>query len=167
MKWHLLTSLTASLLIASSAFAGKAHQHGAAELFIAPFENRLSFSLQSAADNILGFEHAPKNEKQRATKDQADEALKTKAHEFFVLPEGAKCQWKVDRFDDGSSRKDQRGHSDYLVQWTAECDKPLTGNIQILLGKKFSRIHKLNVSVLQDKTQHSVTLKNALGDVRL
>jgi hypothetical protein len=156
---------TTAILFSSTAFAGKAHEHGVAQLYLAPLEKSLSVTLVSPADGILGFENIPKNDQQKKTQVEAEATLRNKASEFFVLPADLECSWKVDRFFDGSHQKSQSGHRDYLIQWTADCKKPLTGKLSISLGKQFSRIHKLNVSVLKDKNQTSHELKAAQGDV--
>jgi len=156
---------TSAMTLSSNAFAGKAHEHGVAQLYLAPLEKSLSVTLVSPADGILGFENIPKSDQQKKTQMEAETTLRNKASEFFVLPADLECSWKVDRFFDGSHQKSQGGHRDYLVQWTAECKKPLTGKMSINLGKRFSRIHKLNVSVLKEKNQTSLQLKAAQGDV--
>ncbi len=153
------------MLLSANAFAGKAHQHGVAQLYLAPLEKSLSVTLVSPADGILGFENIPKNDQQKKAQIEAETTLRNKAAEFFVLPAELECSWKVDRFFDGSHQKSKDGHRDYLVQWTAECKKSLSGKLSINLGKRFNRIHKLNVSILKEKNQTSLQLKAAQGDV--
>ncbi len=153
------------MLLSANAFAGKAHEHGVAQLYLAPLEKSLSVTLISPADNLLGFENAPSNDKQKKIQVDTEATLRSKVAELFALSADLECQWKVDRFMDGLGQKKQGGHRDYLVQWTAECKRPLNGKISIHLGKRFTRIHQLNVSVLKEKNQTSVQLKAAQGDV--
>lgn len=66
--------LLAALLVAAPAFAQHdhghhhhAHQHGVAKLEVAVDGANLSLHLESPLEGLLGFEHAPRSNKERAT----------------------------------------------------------------------------------------------------
>ena len=167
MKLILSLFFVCTLNLPLSLLAGKAHQHGAAELTLAPQANALTITLHSAADNILGFEHEPRTDRQKETKQKAEAILKTQISDLFSLPTDLNCQWKVDRFEDGSSTKPDSHHRDYAIQWSAQCKKPLPQTLIINLGNSFPRIHKLSVVVLGESGQKSLKLKNATGEINL
>jgi len=54
-----------ALFLALTAHADSAHEHGSARLDVAVDGDRLHIALQSPLDNLVGFEHAPRNERQR------------------------------------------------------------------------------------------------------
>jgi len=66
-----------------------AHEHGAATLDIALDGARLYLDLGGPADNVLGFEHAPSNDAQRALVAEADRVLGTDG--IFVANAEAGC----------------------------------------------------------------------------
>ncbi|MEC7816836.1 MAG: DUF2796 domain-containing protein [Pseudomonadota bacterium] len=62
----LLSALLLSPALTHAADNPGSHQHGAAQLQLAIDGDRVDLLLQSPAHNLLGFEHAPENDKQRA-----------------------------------------------------------------------------------------------------
>ena len=52
------------------------HVHGVASLQVAVDGNTLTLNLESPLDNVLGFEHAPRSEKQKAAVRSMDECNK-------------------------------------------------------------------------------------------
>lgn len=62
----ILSALLLSPALTGAADNPGAHQHGAAQLQLAIEGNRVDLLLQSPAYNLLGFEHSPENEAQRA-----------------------------------------------------------------------------------------------------
>ncbi len=67
------------------------HAHGIGELNVVLEGDELAMELISPAANIVGFEHAPSNDEQKAAVAQAEEALK-QVDKLFVLSEQAGCQ---------------------------------------------------------------------------
>lgn len=76
MKALLPTLLSALLPVClfattSLAWAGKAHQHGVAQLDVAVEPTRVALELDTPLDNLLGFERAPRTDAERAVVDKA------------------------------------------------------------------------------------------------
>ena len=67
------------------------HAHGIGELNVVVEGDELAIELISPAANIVGFEHAPSNDEQKAAVAQAKETLE-QAEMLFVLSERAGCQ---------------------------------------------------------------------------
>ena len=66
----------------------EAHEHGAARMNVALEGNDLYIELTSPAANIVGFEHHPSTEKQKASVKKAIETLQAGAA-LFILSAGA------------------------------------------------------------------------------
>ncbi len=69
----------------------KAHEHGVAHMNVAFEGNELYIELISPAANIVGFEHHPRSEAQKAAVKKAIETLKA-GEALFVLPSGAEAR---------------------------------------------------------------------------
>ena len=91
-----LLSLLAAASLPSAANAQHthgAHEHGAAELTVALDGQALVIELISPLDNLVGFEHAPANDTQRAALAEAGRLL-SDAEAMFALPVAAACRFE-------------------------------------------------------------------------
>ncbi len=129
-----------------------AHAHGHASLNVAIDNNSLIIEFESPAANIVGFEHEPENDEQKAALMKARETLATPAN-VFVLPAGAGCKLTeadVDaphsehadekhddhkhdekheekhedkhKHDEKHEKEDGEVHSEFHATWMFECD---------------------------------------------
>ncbi|KEA63382.1 putative zinc-binding protein [Marinobacterium lacunae] len=92
---RLLNTSTALILAALSGSASAQdslapHVHGAAELQVVLDGQLLSFSLQSPAYNLVGFEHAPKTEEEKALLAELDTTMRSPSN-WIKLPDAAGC----------------------------------------------------------------------------
>ncbi|MDX1609280.1 MAG: DUF2796 domain-containing protein [Halofilum sp. (in: g-proteobacteria)] len=90
-----------------------AHVHGAAALDVAVLGDEVEIDLRSPAVNIVGFEHEPRTENQRARLTAALAALR-EGTELFALP-GADCalrEARVRRAEGQSADDVDLGHDD-------------------------------------------------------
>ena len=62
-------------LLSTDVGAQQAHEHGGALLNVALDGKKLVVQLESPLDNFVGFEHAPRNDKQRAALVKMEESL--------------------------------------------------------------------------------------------
>ena len=62
-------------LLSTDVSAQQAHEHGGALLNVALDGKKLVVQLESPLDNLVGFEHAPRNDKQRAALAKMEESL--------------------------------------------------------------------------------------------
>ncbi len=67
-----------------------AHQHGIGHLDLVLEGNELVIELHVPAEDLLGFEHAPRTPEQQAQMTAAQETLK-QPQQLFALPAAAKC----------------------------------------------------------------------------
>ncbi|HQV09506.1 MAG TPA: DUF2796 domain-containing protein, partial [Thauera sp.] len=95
-RFALLLSLLAAASLPSAAHAQHthgAHEHGAAELTVALDGQALVIELISPLDNLVGFEHAPANDTQRAALAEAGRLL-SDAEAMFALTAAAACRFE-------------------------------------------------------------------------
>ena len=95
-RFALLLSLLAAASLPSAANAQHthgAHEHGAAEVTVALDGQALVIELISPLDNLVGFEHAPANDTQRAALVEAGRLL-SDADAMFALPVAAACRFE-------------------------------------------------------------------------
>ena len=88
----LLSALLPVVLIAATslAWAGKAHQHGVAQLDVAVEPTRVTLDLDTPLDNLLGFERAPRTDAERAAVDKVLARLRA-ADGLFRIDGAAGC----------------------------------------------------------------------------
>jgi hypothetical protein len=91
MRRNALRLLGVFLAAASpGALAQGAHVHGAGELRVAIEKNRLSIEFRSPLSNLVGFEHAPRTDAQRAAVKSMMSRL-NQPDALFRLPKEASC----------------------------------------------------------------------------
>ncbi len=88
-----------------------AHEHGVANLALAQDGKEISVTFTAAADSVIGYEHAPGNDKEREALHHAEEVF-YHPEKWLKLP--VSCELEARKvelpFSDGHS--DERGHSD-------------------------------------------------------
>jgi hypothetical protein len=106
MKWTfrlpgwvlIVAAMTMELALPARAHEPGAHVHGAGTLEIAIDGAMVQINLYSPLDNLLGFEHAPGNEKER----QAARAMALRLHQggtLFILTPEARCRLETTRLE--------------------------------------------------------------------
>jgi Protein of unknown function (DUF2796) len=159
----LLSALLASPAIAADKPAAErhpGHRHGAASLQVGVEGRVLQIALEGPADNILGFEHAPKTDAQRKAVARAEEQLK-QPDRLFSIPSSAGCQVQPARVEMKLPTSGSREtHSEIDTEWRWDCAKPeaLT-QIDVALFKVFPRLKELRVQIVTAKGQTAVVLR--------
>jgi len=89
---HSLDLMFATLLFTASIslHVAEAHVHGQSKLEIAVEGKQLTIRFESPLGNLTGFEHSPRNERERQLLDKAESILR-QAEQIFVLPPAAVC----------------------------------------------------------------------------
>lgn len=169
------------LIGSGAAFAQHAHEHGVARLEVALEGGKLSIGLESPLDNLVGFEHAPRNEKQRAALATMAEDLQ-RAERLFDLPAAAACKpvraqsthphaqspaASTRSHDTQKSRPDD-AHSELQASWEFECAKPeaLT-RIGVRLFDVFRGIRRIRAQTVTPRGQGMATLGAAKRELAL
>ncbi|MDN3680001.1 DUF2796 domain-containing protein [Vibrio tapetis subsp. quintayensis] len=90
-------TLLSTAILSGSAFADEsfrqhdAHVHGVVEFNMAQEDNVLMVEISAPGADVVGFEHAPKTDEQKATLTQA-ELLLMQPNNIFMLPDAASCK---------------------------------------------------------------------------
>ncbi len=135
--------------------AGK-HEHGRASLNVAVEGERLIIELDSPADNLLGFEHRPASDAEKARLAGALATLRDGAA-LFAMPPGADCRLRFAAVSPPEYGGD--GHADFEASWEFRC-----GNMAALewlearLFAPFPGIGRLATSILAPAGQKAVVL---------
>ena len=153
-----------------------AHVHGVATLQIAVDEKTLSLDFSGPLDNLIGFEHVPRNAKQKAAVKKMADSL-NKAEQFFIPTADAQCTLqsvklespvlepesppknKSDRKEKFPQHEEERGHADIDGEFVFACKQ--TGklhDLEVKLFDAFPNLHQLKVEVATLKKQSSAKL---------
>lgn len=150
-----------------------AHVHGVAQIGVAIDGEQLEISLESPLANLLGFEHPPRTDEQRAAV-RAMAARLRQAQSLFVPTPAARCALKTVQLASaalpadllgralaaaGDATRDADGHADLDATFTFACLAPgqLAG-MDVSLMQAFSGFHQLNVSVAGPRGQSAAVL---------
>ena len=112
-------------LTVAIAHAAPAHVHGEVRLEISIDGEKLFFTLESPLNDLLGFEHAPRN----VTERQAIQAMAAKlkqASQIFVLSAAAQCVSTGVEVESPvlGGKSEPGGHNDLDARYTWRCAKP-------------------------------------------
>jgi hypothetical protein len=168
-----VTALVAMALEPNSLQASErqldAHEHGVSTLKLAQENYTILFELEAPGNDIVGFEHAPKNDDQRAAVKSALSRFK-KPEAIFVLPAEAQCVASNQHVEYATGED----HAGFHVTWTMTCENP--SKLQSMTTRFFSifeRAEEIEIeaignagqaSIDLEKGQSSVDLSNAVGD---
>ena len=152
------------------AHAGKAHVHGNAEMQVVVEGKALEIALQSPMDSLVGFEHAPRNDKQRKAIQAVEERLQSPAA-LFVPTAEAKCtadpaevvlpfksasgQEKHDKH--GKHDKDVHSELEATVRFQCENPSALKG-MEVKLFEAFPKLHRVDVQAVSSRGQAAARL---------
>lgn len=143
-----------------------AHEHGAGKLGIA-FEGvngKLDFKIPS--ESIMGFEYAPKTEKDKKTKAESLALLENKISAMVVFESSLNCKIskeKIDVVKDEEEAKETKAeHSDTIALFNVVCEKsPAGSKISFNFQNFFSGIKDMDVQIIVDNVQKSVEAKKS------
>jgi hypothetical protein len=180
--WAVAVLLAAALAAPAALAHGKhpgAHQHGVAKMAVAVDGRTLEITLESPLDNLLGFERAPRNDRERQAVRQMAQRFHT--GELFTPTPAAQCKVTGAELasavlDPGllaaasaaqagghaaaaaSAGKDD-GHADLDATVRYDCSQPsaLKG-ADVGLFKAFSRFRQIDAAVATGSGQRGIKL---------
>jgi len=162
----------------ASAHEPGAHVHGVAELRIVVDGPKLEVGLESPLDNVLGFEHPPRTDKQRAAVRTM--AAKLRQPNMFVPTPAARCKSESVKLESEAlpaallgeaapaaaaapaaqpAAAEDDAHADLDATFTWRCEAPaqLKG-LDVGLMQAFPGMHQVNVQVVGPKGQSASRL---------
>lgn len=152
---HCIVLATFSAL-ALSAFAHEKHVHGEARLEVAIEQGSLELKLEMPLDSAVGFEHAPKNDQQKAALSETLRRLED-AGSLWLINGDAGCVLKSAKVETPEFGAD--GHADIDVNYVFECAHPdALKSIETTLFKALPRLHRIESQWVGPKGQGAQTL---------
>jgi hypothetical protein len=149
-----LLCATGSAIVAEAA---EAHQHGVAQMTVAIEGDMATIEFASPLENLLGFEHAPRNDKER----KAVQALK----ESFRKPESllaptAAADCRADPVDlELPDDKKSDGHADLHATIVYRCKAPAAlKGISLRLFDAYPGLDRVKVELAAPGRQSAVEL---------
>ncbi|MNL23834.1 hypothetical protein D3C87_1452390 [compost metagenome] len=131
------------------------HKHVHARISIAFDGKQGKIIINAPAEMIYGFETQARSAKDRKLKDQGLLKLDEKIAEAVVLDPALQCEIRKDMFEVNQEDK----HADVEADFRVTCQSAAAGStIQFNPRKVFSRFKSLNVEVMADSFQKSVTI---------
>ena len=141
------------------------HTHGVADLAVAVDGSRLTVELTAPAHDVVGFEHEPASDADRAAVTRATAALRD--HRLlFAMPAAARC--RVAGIDVRAPWPAAGEHADFAARWAFDCEVPRElGFLQLDFSGALSAGVELNVVALTDRGQSSARIADARGRLAL
>ncbi len=169
--------LSLGVMSLAGAHEPSAHVHGLATLEIAIDGAAVQINLDSPLDNLLGFERAPRNEKER----QSVRTMAAKLHQadtLFVFTPAAQCRLEsaglesavlapgllAPAADSGKSSDTAKAdasdaHAELTATWHFQCAVPqaLQG-VEVRLFQQFSGLKRIDAAITGPKGQSKARL---------
>lgn len=181
------TALAAVLALtaAATAHAEPAHEHGALALSLAVEGEGFSLDLESPLDNLLGFEHAPRTERQRQTVRAM--AQKLRSGTLFVANAEAGCRLSEVSLSSGALPAALLGekpaaaaaaaepaghgkhadHADLDASFSYRCTAPQAlRSVQVKLADAFPGARRITVQLATPRGQSQQVLSGAQRQLR-
>jgi hypothetical protein len=171
-----------ALALASTAAMAKKkqqhkHEHGAAKVDVAVDGLVAKITLESPSDGIFGFEHAPRDDKEKAVITNGMKTLRERATELFVFDAAKACVATAVTVKAGQETamaapagKPSGGseHNDIDADYTFQCKVPLAGSeLRLGLLKVYPRIKHVTVQVISGATQAGAAVSAETDVIKL
>lgn len=162
---HLLAAVLAACCGGAAASQGEAHTHGAARLDLAVDGTVVTLSLESPLDNLLGFEHLPRNERQKAVVREMTAKLK-RPEALFALSAAARCAPDGVELSspvlESAPHKAGNAHLNLDGQYRFRCANPeALRAVEVRLFDAFPRLRRLDVQAVTPHGQSAARLTPA------
>ena len=138
-KTHLLALLAALALPAHAQ-----HAHGEGKLDVVIDKDSIAINLELPLDAAVGFERAPKNEREKAALAAAEKVLGDVA--LFVPTPAANCRAQPPKvvMPAFGAKAGNDGHGDIYASYTYRCANPAAlKSIETGIFKQFKRLYRL------------------------
>ena len=171
----LFLAISSSIAVASSRHSThEPHVHGIAVLNIIVEKNEVHLALESPAMNLLGFEHAPVTDEQKAAYQATQQKL-TEASKLFAFP-GANCQLESSDIQmlekhahaDHDGHEHSGEHADVHADYRFNCSRiQELSEIRIHLFTVFPGIQQIKAQWITGRSQGIKTLTPATNHLQL
>ncbi len=153
-----------------------AHEHGKITINAALDRQELSIELDAPADNVVGFEHAPRTDAETAAVRDAEKLLKN-AQGLFGFPPAAQChfagsqvtapRWEAET-SEAHGESGHEHHADYEARFTYRCEAPLQlAWFEPWLLGKLREVREARVNLITASGQRSQVVTKARDRIAL
>lgn len=139
-----LLLLAAQFALSLPVHAGNAHVHGEARLDVAIDKDTITINLELPMDAAVGFERAPKNDKERATLAATEKAIANPA--LFVPTPAANCTAQAPKVTMPAfgARPGEEQHADIHASHVFRCATPTAlKGIETGIFKHFKGLYRI------------------------
>jgi len=151
---RLLTALLVILPVAAAA----QHTHGVATLDVAVDDRTVNLRLVASADDVYGFERAPRTDAERAARDAALDALRRGPLTLFAFDPRAGCAVSTVRVTDDPAAGSS--HREVVAEYALACQRsPARTRLRLELMTRFPDISAIKVTRLSGDEAVVRTLK--------
>lgn len=136
--------------------------HGSATVDIAIEGARLALEFSTPLDNLVGFERAPRTEKEQALVRQMMERLR-KPEELFVPSASARCTRTAAHIDapvlDAPYKAQKGEHAALTAKIEFRCEQPQSlRNLRVMAFDAFPGLKRIDAQVAGGNKQRAATL---------
>ena len=143
------------------------HQHGVSTLKIALEGQSMQMELESPANDIVGFEHAPENNKQKADIENALSLLQ-KATGVFIPSSEAECITNENSAEFEIEEGHSETHSGFHVIWKLTCSNPKQlKNLETTFFELFPKAHEIEVEIISASGQKAIEWESDINKIKL
>lgn len=148
--------------VSLGAHAGQAHVHGVAALDIAIEGERLALEFASPLDNLVGFERAPRTDKEKARVAEALARLR-KPEDLFVPSTAARCKPGPVKIDapvlDAPGKAPKGEHASLTAAMEFRCEQPQKlADLRVMLFDAFPNVKRIDAQVAGARKQSAARL---------
>ncbi|MBK6909120.1 MAG: DUF2796 domain-containing protein [Rhodocyclaceae bacterium] len=136
-------------MLSAPVLAAGAHDHGGGRLDVSIEKERITIELELPLDVLVGFERAPRNDKERAALAAAGKKLNDGAA-LFLPTAAAECRLTKTEvslpFAEGTKTAATGEHADADARYEFECAQARNlAGIETTLFRDFSRLYRLEL----------------------
>ena len=143
------------------------HEHGVSTLKIAIEGQNVQMELESPGNDIVGFEHAPENDNQKADVESALSQLKNEAG-FFIPSSEANCKIKENSAEFEIEEGDSETHSAFHVIWKMKCSNPSQfTNLETTFFQLFPKAKEIEVEIISESGQKAMEWESDTKKIKL
>jgi uncharacterized protein YfcZ (UPF0381/DUF406 family) len=157
-------------VVGAPAFGHKAHTHGVARLNLAIDGDSVEIGFATPLINLISFERAPKNDKERE-EARRTAALLQDADNLFVFPSDAECSLKNLRLESEAiaselnpahgkdAHETKSDHNDLDAEFVFICQNPAALNqIEVRLFQAFPKMKRIEAELVTPRGQKAIKL---------
>ncbi len=162
---HCLLFASLAVLALAPLPARAQHAHGEAKLEVVIDKNNIAIKLELPLDAAVGFERAPKNEREKAALAAAEKSLGDAS--LFVPTAAASCKAEAPKvvMPAFGTKAGHDGHGDVDASYSYLCANPAAlKGIETMLFRQFKRLYRLEAQRVGPSGQgkQRLTPKNPL-----